>query len=126
MSRDFRSFSLCTLLALTVTICVSCTPSKPSTSEARSSFERKLQANLLPPYTIESFTVTNTQSGNIGVEIYGVAFTAVVSYPNDNIKCRQDFCIGLLPGLTLSMDEAQKKATFSGWLHWELTGNGWV
>jgi hypothetical protein len=97
---------------------------EPSEGDAKAVFEAKIAGMFEAPYTLVYFKKTNGRKGSIlGREVYEIEFDAVLSYPNDDLRC-QNRCPGLSSYKVL-VDEKKKLVAIYGWIGFENTERGW-
>jgi hypothetical protein len=97
----------------------------PSAVETRAKVARLLDSAFLTPYAIVAVEKHDGREIETqGHKKYEMRFSVVLNYSGDRLRCRVDLCPELHNYL-LAIDEAAKKATVSGWLFFEQTGDGW-
>lgn len=97
----------------------------PTAEEGKQKFALDIQRKLVPPFNVESFEKINGQTMSFGgMEAYRMEFVAVISWTNDNLRCRNPMCPDLMDyGKTV--DEKNKRLTLRGWLTFQKTERGW-
>jgi hypothetical protein len=131
MEEGMRRISKAVLMVVIMLgACAACTSSPPSPSEedGKALLLQKLDRIFVPPFSIESFAKTGTQSkSESGVELFQMDFTAVVTYPGNDILCVYAFCPQFNDqDLHALFDKAKKTVAITGRLTFEKTQNGWA
>ena len=134
-SASMRAFYLRTLAITFMMLVISspgqtaCGPGNggcaPSTDETRAKIAQLLDSAFLTQHKIVTIEIRDgreieTQSR----KKYEMRFSVVLKYLGDRLRCRINLCPALHNYL-LEIDQAAKKATVSGWLFFEQTGDGW-
>jgi hypothetical protein len=129
MSRIGKAILSVVLMLVACSACTrSASSSAPTEEDGKALLMQKLERIFVPPFSIESFARTSgKEKAQSGVEIYDMAFTAVMKYPSDDIKCVFPYCPQLSdPNLRAVFDKAKKTVAITGSLTFEKTPSGWV
>jgi hypothetical protein len=100
-------------------------PCEPSMSDARAKVEKLLNAAYVTPHAIMSLERFDGRGfEDRGRKIYEMRMSAVMSYSGESLTCRTSLCPELTNYL-VEIDKTARKATISGWLFFEQSGQGW-
>jgi hypothetical protein len=98
---------------------------EPTVEETRAKVEQLLNSALLSTYSIVSLEKLEGHDGDMfGRKTYEIRFLATLNYSGDKLRCRRALCPEL-QNYSVQINEATKKATVSGWLFFEQTGQDW-
>ena len=98
---------------------------EPLISDARAKVEKLLNAAYATPHAIVSLEKLDGRGFEAnGRKIFEMRMSAVMSYSGESLTCRTNLCPELSNYL-VEIDRPAKKATISGWLFFEQSGQGW-
>jgi len=98
---------------------------EPSMSEARVKVEKLLNSAYSTPHAILSLEKLDGRGFETnGRKVYEMRVSAVMSYSGETLICRTSLCQELSNYL-VEIDRPAKKATISGWIFFEQSGQAW-
>src|SRR5215471_18138256 len=98
---------------------------EPSMNDARAKVVRLLDAAYATPHAIVSVEKLDGRGFETnGRQVYEMRVSAVMSYSGETLTCRTSLCQELSNYL-VEIDRPAKKATISGWIFFEQSGQAW-
>jgi hypothetical protein len=129
MSRIGKAILCVVMMLVACSACTSSATSPPPTDQdGKALLQQKLERIFVPPFSIESFARTNgKEKKESGAEIYEMAYSAMVKYPGDEIRCLFAYCPQFNdPNFHALLDKTKKTVSITGTLTFEKSPSGWV